>query len=229
MKTFLQRAMMLTMGMVIVGCAGTSVKKEAFARPQKLAVVTITGAAHGLYTGNDEDAKILAEAAPACLGEIAKSANVRLLPAKAVLSSKAYAAIKDDGAPFMQQLVPGYKHFSPEDEQQNLKALAKEVHADGFLILSLNYDKSESGVGLGLGRIGLSIGSVKPVITYVVAGVTPSGEKIWQDMVRVESEDGITTVMGIGSYASLVPKLTPITRSACQQSVKNLADQIAAK
>lgn len=223
-RHFLQ-AMIIAMAALITGCAGTTVKKEAFARPQKLALVTISGAAHGIYTSDDEDAKILADAAPACLSELSKSRNVQLLPAKAALSSKAYAAIKDEGAMFMQQLLPGYKQFTAENEKKNLHALAKELHVDGFVQLYLNYSKSSSGLSIGV----INVGSAKPVLGYSLVAVNPDGDIIWRDQIQVEAEEGIFTSYGVGAYSQMIPKLKGLAQNACQQSVKNLTEQIAAK
>lgn len=226
MQTILKHLMIAAVMLLVAGCTGgPQVKKAAFAKPQTLAIVTISGSVHGIYTTDVEDVKILAESAPTCFSELAKSHNIRLLPAKSALSSKAYAAIKDDGAMFSTMLISGYKRFSPEEEKKNLKALAKEMHVDGFLIMYLMYSKSESGVSIGF----VQLGSVKPAISYTVQAVNPEGETIWNDQISVTGEEGIGTVMGIGGYSSLIPKLNALTQSACKQSVKNLADQVAAK
>lgn len=227
MQTLLARLTVIATMILVAGCAGgPQVKKEAFAKPQKLAIVTISGSAHGIYTSDDEDAKILADAVPACLNELAKSHNIRLLPATAASTSKAYASIKDDGAMITMQLLPGYKRFTPENEKKNLHALAKELHVDGFLILYLNYGEV-AGTTVGIGF--LSIGSKKPSVSYAVAAVNSDGESIWQDNIQIVGDDGIAAVNGIGNYSYLISKLKGLTQTACQQSVKNLADQIAAK
>jgi hypothetical protein len=225
MKIYLGRLMIIVLIVLVSGCGGINVKKEAFAKPKTFAIVTVGGSVHGIYSSDAEDIKILAESAPICMTELAKSRNFRLLPAKSVLTSKAYTAIKNEGPMMMSLLASGYKRFTPEDEKLNLKALAKETHADGFLIMSFGYAKSESSLGI----MGVSLGSVKPALTYVVMAVNTEGEVIWNDVVSINGEEGIHTVMGIGGYSSLIPKLNVLTRTACQQSVKNLADQIAAK
>lgn len=230
MQTFLGRSMLVALIALITGCAGgPQVNKGAFAKPQTLAIITAGGSVHGIYTSEDEDIKILTESVPTCFSELAKSHNIRLVPAKSVLSSKVYAGIKNDGPMFSTLLMPGYKRFTPADEKKNLKALAKEMRADGFLISYLNYSKSESGFGMGFGGIGVSVGSVKPALTYTVRAVNSDGEVIWDDNITINGEEGITTVMGIGGYASLIPKLNTITRTACQQAVQNLAGKIASK
>lgn len=227
MKTLLVRLMVIAAIALVAGCSGINVKvkQDAFAKPQILDIVTVNGSVHGIYTFGDEDMKILNDTVPVCLNEMAKSHNFQLRPTKYVLSSKAYAAIKNDGPMIMSILAPGYKRFTPEDEKPNLKALAKETHADGFLILSFGFGKSENSVAI----MGVSLGAVKPALSYVVRAVNAEGDEIWSDHLVVNGEEGIHTVMGIGGYSSLLPKLNALTRTACQQTVKNLADQLAAK
>jgi len=225
MKKLFGWLLIVALMMLVTGCAGINVKKEAFAKPRTLAIVTVGGSVHGIFTSGEEDVKILAESVPVCINELAKSRNFKLLPAKSVLTSKAYAAFKNDGPMMLSLLASGYKRFTPEDEKLNLKALAKETHADGFLILNFGYAKSESSLVL----MGVPLGSVKPALSYVVMAVNAEGEVIWNDLVTINGEEGIHTVMGIGGYSSLIPKLNALTRTACQQTVKNLADQIAAK
>lgn len=227
MKTISGSLIVAAIIVFVTGCSGVSVKvkPEAFAKPQIFDIVTVNGSVHGIYTSGDEDIKILNETVPTCVNEMAKSRNIQLRPTKYVLSSKAYASFKNDGPMIMSLLAPGYKRFSPEDEKLNLKALAKETHADGFLILSFGFGKSDSGVTV----MGLSVSSVKPALTYVVRAVNTEGDEIWSDHVTINGEEGIHTVMGIGGYSSLIPKLNALTKTACQQTVKNLADQIAAK
>jgi hypothetical protein len=230
MLKFIERSTLAALIVLITGCAGgPQVKKEVFAKPQTLAVITLGGAVHGIYTSEEVDTKILNDSAPTCLSELAKSSNIRLVPAKSVLSSKVYASIKDDGPMFSTLLLAGYKRFSPEDEKIKLKALAKEVRADGFLISYLSYAKSESGLSIGFGGLPLNVGSVKPALAYTLKAVNADGEVIWSDNINIDGEEGITTVMGIGGYSSLIPKLNAITRTACQKAVQNLADKLAAK
>jgi hypothetical protein len=225
MKTQTERLVIVALLVLVTGCGGITVKKEAFTRPQNFAVVTVGGSVHDIYTNNEEDIKILNESLPTCLGELGKSRNFRILPAKSVLTSPAYLAIKDDGPMIMSLLAPGYKRFSPDSEKTNLKALAKQTHADGFLILNFGYARSDSGVSV----MGLSISAVKPALTYVIRAVNADGDVIWGDSFTIRGEEGIHTVMGIGGYSNLIPKLDALTRTACQQSVKTLAEQIAAK
>lgn len=225
MKSPLGLLMVIALLLLVTGCGGMTVKKEAFAKPQKFAVVTVGGSVHDIYTNSEEDVKILNESLPTCLSELGKSRNFHILPAKSVLTSPAYLAIKDDGPMIMSLLAPGYKRFSPDSEKTNLKALAKQTHADSFLILNFGYARSDSGVSV----MGLSISAVKPALTYVVRAVNAEGDVIWGDAITITGEEGIHTVMGIGGYSALIPKLDALTRTACQQSVKTLADQIAAK
>lgn len=226
MKKLVQCAIIVAALITMAGCASTTVKKEAFAKPPKLAIITISGSAHGVFTSDSEDAKILADTVPTCVDEIAKSHRIRLMPAKAALSSKAYAAMKDNGARFTMQLVPGYKEISLDDEKQHLHALAKELHADGFVLLYLNYGQQE-GFGVGIGPIG--IGSKKPTADVGIAAVDPDGQSIWQGHGHTVGDDGIITVDNIGSYSKLIAKFKALTQTACGNTVQDLEKQFTAQ
>lgn len=240
MKKLVQHAAIVAALITMAGCAGTTVKKDAFSKPPKLAVITIAGSAHGLFTGKADDARILADSVPACLEELSKSPNIRILPANAALKKKTYAALKDQGEPFPIQLLPGYKRVSLEDEKSNLRALSKELHVDGFLMLQLDYNKvNGGGVGVG-GLVGLpflSVSSQKPAADATVAAFTPEGEIIWQGHVQSVGKDGSIGVnliipdsgATITDYPKLISQLKGLTQTACQQAVKDLGDKIAAK
>lgn len=226
MKSLFRYAIAIAALITMAGCANTTVKKDAFARPPKLAIITIQGSAHGVFTSDSEDAKILADTVPTCLSEIAKSHRIHLLPARAALSTRAYAAMKNEGASIMMQLAPGYKNISVDDEKAHLHALARELHADGFMILYLNYGEDNS-FGIGIGPIG--IGAKKPTIDVGIAAVDPDGQSIWQGHWHVMGDEGIVTVDGIGAYSKLIGKYNAITRKACDDTMQNLEQQFAAK
>ncbi len=210
------------------GCASTNVKKEAFAKPPKLAVVTIFGDVHHLFTNSTDDAKILADTVPVCLNELAKSHNIRLLPPKAALSAKAYAAIKDDPSVFMTSF-PGYKQFNAEKEKQNLQALARELHVDGFVLVSLYYSRSSGGIGIGP----MAFSSEKPVATLAIGAYNAAGETLWTGNTKKEADDGSFgfSLLGVTAteYSKMIGQLKGLTQIACQQAVKDLAEQVAAK
>ncbi len=240
MKKIFQRALVVGALFAVAGCAGTTVKKDAFAKPPKLAIITIAGSAHGLFTGKEEDARILADSVPSCLSELAKSPNIRLLPASAALKKKAYAALKDQGEPFPIQLLPGYKRVALENEKDNLLALARELHVDGFVMLQIDYDKVNGG-GVGVSGFGplsfLSVSSQKPAADATVSAFTPEGDVIWSGHVQSVGKDGTIGLnvaipdpaATITDYSKLISQLKGLTQTACQQAVKDLGDKIAAK
>jgi hypothetical protein len=239
-RKLLQYAAIVAALIAMAGCAGTTVKKDAFAKPPKLAIITIAGSAHGLFTGKADDAKILADSVPACLDELEKSRDIRLLPANAALRKRAYAALKDEGEPFPIQLLPGYKRVTPDKEKSNLQLLAKELHVDGFLVLELDYDKvNGGGVGVGglFGLPFLSVSSQKPAANATVAAFTPEGDIFWRGHVQSVGKDGTIGLnvlipdsgATIADYSKLVSQLKGLTQTACQQAVKDLGEKVAAK
>lgn len=226
MKMLFRYAVVIAALATMAGCAGTTVKKDAFAKPPKLAIITIEGSAHGVYTSDAEDAKMLAETVPICLREIARSHHIRLLPARAALHTRAYAAMKDDGATITMQLVPGYKNISLDSEKKNLHALARELRADGFVILYMNYGEDD-GFTVGIGP--LAIGSKKPMVDIGVAAVDPDGQSIWQGHTHLVGDDGIVAVDDIGSYSKIIKMYGGLTQKACDSTMKALAEKIAEK
>lgn len=224
MKMLFARTLAVAAVIGLAGCAGTTVKKDAFAKPPRLALITIEGSAHGVYTSDAEDAKILAGTVPTCLREIAKSHRIHLLPAHAVMRARAYAAMKNDGATITMQLVPGYKNISIDKEKDHLHALAREVHADGFVIMYLTYGENDSS-SFGIGFIG--IGAKKPDVTIGVAAIDPDGQSIWQDSLTEVGDHGIVTVDGIGSYSKLIAQYDTLTKQACDDTVQHLEKKLA--
>jgi hypothetical protein len=226
-KSFYLVVLVIFAGVFTSGCSSNSVKKEAFAKPPKLAVVSVYGTANDLFTNGAEDAKIVADTAPACMEELRKSRNVRIVPLSSVLSAKSYAAIKNNPSSYFQQL-PGYKKFTPQDEKNNLQALAKELHVDGFLILEVAYSRYKSA-GLGIGPIGFS--SEKPLASVVVSVFNPAMEVLWFDNARQSPEDGSFGFSFVGltatDYPKMISQLKGLTVLACQQAVKDLSDMLA--
>ncbi len=227
MRSLYLITLVLVAGIFTAGCSANSVKKDAFAKPPKLAVVSVYGTAHDLFTSDAEDAKIVADTAPACMEELRKSRNVRLMPLNAALSARSYAAIKNNPSSSFQQL-PGYKKFAPQDEKNNLQALAKELHVDGFLILEVDYGRYRSA-GLGIGPIGFS--SEKPLASVSVSVFNPAMEVLWFDNARQSPEDGSFGFSLVGltatDYPKMISQLKGLTVLACQQAVKDLSDMLA--
>lgn len=228
-------ALVVLAGAMTTGCNPNTVKKDAFAKPPRLAVVSVYGTAHDLLTDGKEDARIVADTAPACLDELRKSHNVRFVPLNAVLSAKSYAAIKNNPSAFFQQL-PGYKKFTPLDEKDNLQALMKELHVDGFLVLEVDYSRYTSGgVGLSsfarIGPIGLS--SEKPLASVSVAVYNANMETLWFDNSRQSPDEGSFGFSVVGmtatDYAKMISQLKGLTVVACQHAVKDLSDQLVQK
>ena len=210
----------------MAGCATTQVNKQAFARRPRLAVITISGAAHGVFTSDKEDLRILKDTVPTCLHEIAKSRHLRLLPARAALSKSAYAEMKNTGATFSTELVPGYKNISLNDEKQHLHKLARELHVDGFIILYLIYGQEDS-FGIGIGPIG--IGAKKPTADVGIATVDPDGKTIWQTNEHIRGDHGIVAVNGIGNYSAIISRYNALTKTVCDLSVQDLNKNLASR
>lgn len=220
------------LALVLAGCATSSLNSSAFSKPRTLALVSVTAAVSGLATSTAQDQEIAADLARISLNEIGHSRYIRLAPASAVLKSKVYGAMKDKGPAFMGVVAPGYKRFAFEDEKARLQTLAKELRVDGFLFVHGTYGKKESGVGIG-GILNVPIpvtaGRVKPFMLYMVEAYDANGEVLWRDQIEKISDDGITTVMGVGAYKSLIPKFTDLAKAASREIVSKFETQVAAR
>jgi len=218
--------------LVLAACASSQVNSSAFSKPRTLALVSVAATVSGLATGAAQDRQIAADLVRVSLNEIGHSRYVRLVPEATVLRSKAYKAIKDEGPTFLGVLAPGYKRFTFEDEKTHLQALAKELKVDGFLFVQGAYGKKDSGVGVG-GLFGVPIpitaGRSHPYAVYAVVAYDVKGDVLWQDQIQKTSDEGITTVMGVGAYKSLIPKFTDLMKVASRELVSKLETQVAGK
>ena len=218
--------------LALAACASSQLNSSAFAKPRTLALVSVSATVSGLATGAAQDREIAADLARVSLNEIGHSRYIRLVPEGHVLRSKSYKAIKDIGPTFMGVVAPGYKRFTVEDEKAHLQALAKELKVDGFLFVQGAYSKKDSGVGIG-GLFGVPVpitaGRSHPYALYAVVAYDVDGNVLWQDQLEKTSDEGITTVMGVGAYKSLIPKFTDLMKSASRELVSKLETQVAAK
>ena len=218
--------------LVLTACASSQLNSSAFSKPRTLALVSVSATVTGLATGAAQDREIAADLARVSLNEIGHCRYIRLVPEGAVLQSKVYKAIKDSGPTFMGVVAPGYKRFSIEDEKAHLQALAKELKVDGFLFVQGAYGKKDSGVGVGglfSVPIPITAGRSKPYALVAVVAYDVKGDVLWQDQLEKTSDEGITTVMGVGAYKSLIPKFTDLMKTASRELVAKLETQVAAK
>jgi len=218
--------------LALAACASSQLNSSAFAKPRTLALVSVSATVSGLATGAAQDREIAADLARVSLNEIGHSRYIRLVPEGHVLRSKSYKAIKDIGPTFMGVVAPGYKRFTVEDEKAHLQALAKELKVDGFLFVQGAYSKKDSGVGIG-GLFGVPVpitaGRSHPYALYAVVAYDVNGNVLWQDQLEKTSDEGITTVMGVGAYKSMIPKFTDLMKAASRELVSKLETQVAAK
>ena len=218
--------------LVLAACASSQLNSSAFSKPRTLALVSVSATVSGLATGAAQDREIASDLARVSLNEIGHSRHIRLVPETAVLRNKTYKAIKDDGPSFMGVLAPGYKRFTVEDEKAHLQTLAKELRVDGFLFVQGAYSKKDSGFSIG-GLFGapvpLTAGRSHPYALFAVTAYDVNGNVLWQDQVEKTSDEGITTVMGVGAYKSMIPKFTDLMKVASRELVSKLDTQVGAK
>jgi len=221
------------LALTLAGCATSSqLNSSAFSKLRTLALVSVTATVSGLATSTTQDQAVATDLARVSINEIGHSRYIRLASASAVLNSKAYKTMKDQGPTFMGVVAPGYKRFAFEDEKAHLQAMAKELRVDGFLFIRGAYSKKESGIGVGgllNVPIPLTAGRVRPFTLYVVEAYDVNGEVLWRDQIEKTSDEAITTVMGVGAYKSLIPQFTDLTKAASHELVSKLETQVAAR
>lgn len=227
----LRISVLMAILILLSGCANSKLTKEAFNKPKTLAVVTVMGNVTGLATTAEQDKKLLSNVVDVTFKELNKSRHVKLVSPSTVLANKSYKSIKDEGPKMTIDIAPGYKRFDPKKESSNLKEMAKALRVDGFLAISASYGTAKSGMTLGLGGLPLplSAGKTKATATYVVSAFDAKGEVFWQDLVQVESDEGVATVMGIGNTQALQPKLIDLTQAASRETIARLDKNLSSK
>lgn len=211
------------------GCASTQVNQAAFAKPRKLALVSMSATVTGLGTFNKEDKAIVADLERVSVGELSRSRHLRLVSGRAVQNARAYRAIRDKGPILLGVLADGYKRFDPRDEQANLKALAKELNVDGFLFLQGALGSKSSGIGVsGIlpVPIPVTVGREKAFINYFLYAVDTQGDIFWRDNVELDSANGIAVVMGVGKYGALKSMFPDLMKLANRQAVETLDKKV---
>lgn len=218
--------------LALAACASSQLNSSAFARPRTLALVSVSATVSGLATSEAEDKALAKEMARVTMNEIGRSRHIRLVPERAVLSSKAYKAMADKGPMMLSVLAPGYKRFTVDDEKANVRALAKELKVDGVLFVYGSFGKKSSGFGIGglfNAPIPITAGKARAFVLYGVDAYDSNGEVLWRDRVEQTSADGIVTVMGVGQYKRLIPQLTDLMKLASRELVAKLATQVASR
>lgn len=217
---------------LLSGCANSKLKKEAFDKPKTLAVVTVMGNVTGLATTADQDKALLSNVVDVTFKELNKSRHIKLVSPAKVLASQQYKSIKDQGSHKTIDVAPGYKRFDPRKERSNLKKMANDLKLDGFLVITASYGTTKSGMTISaFSKLPLPItaGKTKAQATYMVYAYDSQGEVFWQDLVLVESDEGVATVMGISNTQALQPKLIDLTQMASRKTVARLDKNLSGK
>lgn len=222
--------MLVLLALWLGGCATTRVDPAAFAKPRKLALVSVSATVTGLGTFQKEDKAIVADLERITVGELGRSRHFRLVSGSAVHNARAYKAIKDKGPILLGVLADGYKRFYPEDEAANLKALARELKVDGFLFIQAALGSKNSSVGVsGIlpVPVPVTVGREKAFIGYFLYAADSEGDIFWRDQIDIDSEKGIAVVMGVGKYGALKSMFPDLMKLANRKAVETLEQKVS--
>lgn len=222
---------MLFATFVISGCAGKVYKPEAFKTKGKFAIVQVSGQTSGFGLGTAEDKKLLNSLAKIAYKELKNTKYFKTINPKRVKKSRAYKKMKtdtDEGLLTMK-VADGYKKFDPRDHKDELKKLFRELKITGAISITAGYSKASSGLSLsGLLPIPIpvSVGTEHGKLGMMIYAIDKDANVIWQDMIEVETEEGVGSFMGLSNFKKLYPQLVHISKKAVIQAIANLENNI---
>ena len=138
-----------------------------------------------------------------------------------IKANKTYRAAAEDAQPkgtFSQQqlIAKGYKYFSDE----NLAKLARDLKVHGVITVTLSYNAARSGVTVaGVG------GGHKAQTTVTVRAIDKDGKNVWVDYAMGQSDEGVSTGIGVVDF----PKLRPLFVDSTDKAVRKLMENFASK
>lgn len=228
---------LLVASFVLSGCAGMNSKldKKSFTGNKKprMAIMHVIGRVDGLTMSDEEEQQLFNGAAKIVEKELAKSKHFTLVKRKKVTKSRAYKAIKAQPPKygiFSLELAKGYKYFDIKEEKKNMARLAKELKLDGVMIVNLTFNRSNGGFSLSgflPVPIPVSAGKSYGELSYAVHAMNPKTfDVIWGEVLKESTEEGVTTVMGVGKFAELQPKLLNLTRNVSVKLIHDLSENL---
>jgi len=122
--------------------------------------------------------------------------------------------------------------LNPHVDKTALQALAKELKVDGFMFVIGSFGKSESGLGIGgifNAPVPVTVGRARAFGLYMIDSYDVNGDVLWRDKVQKESDEAITTVMNVGRFNSLIPKLIDLAKAGSRELVDKLGTQVASR
>lgn len=228
----------------------SSYETQAFGKSKKFAVVSIsatpeinsgsgTGSGIGFTlsglvkaasdeSGYNSDAnKILTETAPLILKDLGGNRHYTLVPAKTVLSHKAYRAAEGEdtsitlGFGKKWLVAPGYKYIRSEDK---LAKLARDLNVDAVVVVTVNYSAGFTGAQ-AMGVIAGGVHHGKAMV--MVYAVNRDGKIIWKDGGDASSDNSIGGIGESVNFTRLHPLLIEATRNATKKLMERTDSKLA--
>lgn len=215
------------------GCSNQVVKSTEMKKPNRFAIVTVTGSTQGLGMSESEEIGLLTKVDDVVSKELNQSKKFKMTNSSLVKQSRSYSTIKGEATDglFTLKAAQGYKKFdiTSESEAPNLKKLMSELKLTGVMQVSAYYSVKSGGFtlsGIAPIPIPLSAGTSSGHVTFMIVVVNNANEVIWRDMIEVTSKDSVGKIMGIGNTTALHPKLIDISQEAVRTLMANLDEKL---
>lgn len=226
-------ALLVSALVFLSGCSQQVIKSSELKKPNRFAIVSVTGMTSGFGMSENEEISLLTKVDEVVAKELNQSKDFKLVNSALVKQSRNYAAIKADSTDgiFTGKVAHGYKKFdiTSESEAPNLKKLMSELKLTGVIQITAAYTMKNSGVSLSgflPVPVPISVGSASGHVALSIVVVNNNNEIIWRDTIEVTSKDSIGKVMGIGNTAQLYPKLIDISQEAVHTALANLDEKL---
>lgn len=219
--------------LLVAGCSNQAIKTTEMKKPNRFAIVTVTGSTTGLGMSENEEIGLLTKVDEVVAKELNQSKNFKITSSSLVKQSRSYSAIKSESSDgmFTGKVAQGYKKFdiTSASEAPNLKKLMNELKLTGVIQISAYYSVKSGGFtlsGIAPVPIPLSAGTSSGHVAFAIVVVNNANEVIWRDLIEVTSKDSVGKIMGIGNTTALHPKLIDISQEAVRTLMANLDEKL---
>jgi len=222
---------MLGVLMFLSGCASQVYKSDSFKKPQKFAIVQVTGTTSGFGLSEEEEVKLLNSLEKVLYKEFKHSRQFKLIPPSRVKRSRSYRAINGDSTKGLMEMktAKGYKKFDYKEKSGAMRKLRKELRLTGTVSIVASFSKSDSSVylsGLLPIPVPVSAGTTHGLVGLNIVAMDDKDQVIWQDFIQKETEEGVGNIMGVSNFGKLYPHLIDTVQLAAREAITNLENNV---
>jgi hypothetical protein len=226
----------LTLGMLgtvllLGGCASQVYKAESFSKPQKFAIVQVTGTTSGFGLSEEEEVKLLSSLEKVLYKEFKHTRRFKLIPPSRLKRSRSYRALKGESTDGLMTMktASGYKKFDYNEKSEAMRKLRKELKLTGTVSVMASFSKSDSSVylsGFLPVPVPVSAGTTHGLVGLNIVAMDDKDQVIWQDFIQKETEEGVGNIMGISNFGKLYPHLIDTVQLAAREAITNLEKNV---